>query len=171
MLTYGLDNVTTAAGCPASGAAAMSCLRAAPLSTLIKSINNVRTNFLAPTIDGPNGFLPDFPSRLIAQGKFHKGIDLIAGHMTNDGRNFAGSPQKVKTDADIVATILKRHRFMVRKMSARSKSLVLKLRWQTNETLAKVLELYPAPNVPGSPFVDNYDRAWTIMQDTVFGCM
>ncbi|KDN46924.1 hypothetical protein RSAG8_04001, partial [Rhizoctonia solani AG-8 WAC10335] len=41
----------------------------------------------------------------------------------------------------------------------------------TNATLEKVLKLYPAANVSGSPFVDNYDRAWTIMQDTVFGCM
>ncbi|CAE6527139.1 unnamed protein product [Rhizoctonia solani] len=147
------NNVTTAAGCPASGSEAMECLRAAPLSTLIKSINNVRTNFLAPTIDGPNGFLPDLPSRLIAQGKFHPGIDLIAGHMTNDGRNFAGNPNNVKTDANIVTAILNRYRHM------------------TNATLEKVLKLYPSANESGSPFVDNYDRAWTIMQDTVFGCM
>lgn len=147
------NNVTSAAGCPASGAEAMACLRAAPLSTLIKSINNVRTNFLAPTIDGPNGFLPDLPSRLIAQGKFRRGIDLIAGHMTNDGRNFAGNPKNVNTDADIITAILNRYRHM------------------TKPTLEKVLQLYPAANVSGSPFVDNYDRAWTIMQDTIFGCM
>ncbi|KAG8683652.1 hypothetical protein FRC08_014156, partial [Ceratobasidium sp. 394] len=95
------NNVTSAAGCPSSGPAAMSCLRAAPLSTLTKSINNVRNNFLAPTIDGPNGFLPDLPSRLISQGKFHRGIDLIAGHMTNDGASFAGNPKNVNTDADV----------------------------------------------------------------------
>ncbi|EUC59274.1 carboxyesterase-postia placenta Mad-698-R-like protein [Rhizoctonia solani AG-3 Rhs1AP] len=147
------NNVTTAAGCPSSGSEAMECLRAAPLSTLIKSINNVRTNFLAPTIDGPNGFLPDLPSRLIAQGKFRRGIDLVAGHMTNDGRNFAGNPKNVKTDADIVTAILNRYRHM------------------TNATLEKVLKLYPTANASGSPFVDNYDRAWTIMQDTIFGCM
>ncbi|CAE6520330.1 unnamed protein product, partial [Rhizoctonia solani] len=147
------DNVTTAAGCPSSGSEAMDCLRAAPLSTLINSINNVRTNFLAPTIDGPNGFLPDLPSRLIAQGKFRRGIDLVAGHMTNDGRNFAGNPKNVITEANIVTAILNRYRHM------------------TNATLEKVLKLYPAANVSGSPFVDNYDRAWTIMQDTVFGCM
>ncbi|KAG8853589.1 hypothetical protein FRB91_004694 [Serendipita sp. 411] len=44
-------NVTTAASCPTEGTEAMACLRSAPLSTLIKSINSVRTNFLAPTID------------------------------------------------------------------------------------------------------------------------
>ncbi|KAF8686255.1 Alpha beta-hydrolase [Rhizoctonia solani] len=134
------NNVTTAAGCPASGSEAMRCLREAPLSTLIKSINNVRTNFLAPTIDGPNGFLPDLPSRLIAQGKFRHDVDLVAGHMTNDGRNFAGNPRNVKTDADIVTAILNRYRHM------------------TNATLEKVLKLYPEASVPGSPFVDNYDR-------------
>ncbi|KAG8744867.1 hypothetical protein FRC12_014715 [Ceratobasidium sp. 428] len=147
------NNVTTAAGCPSSGAAAMSCLRAAPLSALIKSINNVRNNFLAPTIDGPSGFLPDLPSRLITQGKFRHGIDLIAGHMTNDGTGFAGNPKNVNTDADVVAAILNRYRHM------------------TNATLEKVLQLYPAPNVSGSPFADNYSRAWTIMQDIILGCM
>ncbi|KAG8719716.1 hypothetical protein FRC09_010711 [Ceratobasidium sp. 395] len=147
------NNVTTAAGCPSSGAAAMSCLRAAPLSALIKSINNVRNNFLAPTIDGPSGFLPDLPSRLITQGKFRHGIDLVAGHMTNDGTGFAGNPKNVNTDADVVAAILNRYRHM------------------TNATLEKVLQLYPAPNLPGSPFVDNFSRAWTIMQDIILGCM
>lgn len=127
LLTRWIDNVTTAAGCPPSGAEAMSCLRAAPLSTLIKSINNVRTNFLAPTLDGPDGFLPDFPSRLIKQGRFSRGIDLIAGHMTNDGRNFAGNPQNVKTDADVVATILKRQRFLVRLKEHLVRALVLTL--------------------------------------------
>lgn len=109
-----IDNVTSAAGCPDSGTEAMTCLRAAPLSTLIKSINNVRTNFLAPTIDGPDGFLPDLPSRLITQGKFQHEIDLIAGHTTNDGRNFAGNPKNVNTDADIITAILNRYRHMVR---------------------------------------------------------
>ncbi|KAG9053673.1 hypothetical protein FS842_007500 [Serendipita sp. 407] len=60
-------NVTTAASCPTEGAEAMACLRSAPLSTLIKSINSVRTNFLAPTIDGKNGFLPDLPSKMIRE--------------------------------------------------------------------------------------------------------
>ncbi|KAG9082415.1 hypothetical protein FRC06_005085 [Ceratobasidium sp. 370] len=147
------NNVTSAAGCPSSGAAAMTCLRAAPLSTLIKSINNVRSNFLAPTIDGPNGFLPDLPSRLISQGKFRRGIDLIAGHMTNDGAGFAGNPKNINTAADVIAAILNRYRHM------------------TNATLEKVLQLYPAPDILGSPFVDNFDRASTIMQDIILGCM
>lgn len=148
------NNVTTAAGCPSGGAEAMACLRSAPLSTLIKSINNVRTNFLAPTIDGPRGFIPDLPSKLITARKFSPGLDLIAGHCTNDGQNFAGgNPANLKSDADVVATILKRYRHM------------------TNSTLQKVLELYPSPNVTGSPFATQYDRTWTIMQDTIFGCM
>ncbi|KAL5634091.1 hypothetical protein ACGC1H_006054 [Rhizoctonia solani] len=146
-------NVTSAAGCPTSGTEAMACLRAAPLSALIKSINNVRNNFLAPTIDEPNGFLPDLPSRLIAQGKFRRGIDLIAGHTTNDGRNFAGNPKNVNSDADVRTAVTNRYRHV------------------TSATLDKVLQLYPSPNISGSPFVDNYDRAWTIMQDIIMGCM
>ncbi|KEP50149.1 carboxyesterase [Rhizoctonia solani 123E] len=146
-------NVTSAAGCPASGTEAMACLRAAPLSALIKSINNVRNNFLAPTIDGPNGFLPDLPSRLITRGKFRRGIDLVAGHTTNDGRNFAGNPKNVNTDADVRTAVTNRYRHV------------------TGATLDKVLQLYPSPNISGSPFADNYDRAWTIMQDIIMGCM
>ncbi|KAG8797317.1 hypothetical protein FRC16_009039 [Serendipita sp. 398] len=146
-------NVTTAASCPTEGAEAMACLRSAPLSTLIKSINNVRTNFLAPTIDGKNGFLPDLPSKMIRESRFSPGLDLIAGHCTNDGQNFAGNPANLHTDADIVATIVKRYRHM------------------TNATLAKVLELYPSPNITGSPFSTQYERTWTIMQETIFGCM
>ncbi|CAE7191421.1 unnamed protein product [Rhizoctonia solani] len=146
-------NVTSAAGCPTSGADAMACLRTVPLSALIKSINNVRNNFLAPTIDGPNGFLPDLPSRLIAQGKFRRGIDLIAGHTTNDGRNFAGNPKNVNTDEDVRTAVTNRYRHV------------------TTATLDKVLQLYPSPNISGSPFVENYDRAWTIMQDIIMGCM
>ncbi|KAG8812784.1 hypothetical protein FRC18_002790 [Serendipita sp. 400] len=106
-------NVTTAASCPTEGTEAMACLRSAPLSTLIKSINSVRTNFLAPTIDGKNGFLPDLPSKMIRESRFSPGLDLIAGHCTNDGQNFAGNPANLHTDADIVATIVKRYRHMV----------------------------------------------------------
>ncbi|CAE6402393.1 unnamed protein product [Rhizoctonia solani] len=146
-------NVTSAAGCPASGTEAMACLRAAPLSELIKSINSVRNNYLAPTIDGPNGFIPDLPSRLITQGKFRRGIDLIGGHTTNDGRNFAGNPKNVNTDEDVRTAVTNRYRHV------------------TNATLDKALQLYPSPGTSGSPFVDNYDRAWTIMQDIIMGCM
>jgi carboxylesterase type B len=108
-----VGNVTNAAGCPTSGTEAMACLRAAPLSQLIKSINSVRNNYLAPTIDGPDGFLPDLPSRLISQGKFRRGIDLIGGHTTNDGRNFAGNPKNVNTDADVRAAVTNRYRHVV----------------------------------------------------------
>lgn len=147
------QNVTSAASCPSNGTEAMACLRAAPLSTLIKSINNVRTNFLAPTIDGPQGFLPDLPSKMITQGRFSQGLDVIAGHVTNDGQNFAGNPANLNSDADVVATIVKRYRHL------------------TNATLEKILQIYPAPSVPGSPFATQYERTWTIMQETIFGCM
>ncbi|KAG8805510.1 hypothetical protein FRC17_005477 [Serendipita sp. 399] len=147
------QNVTSATGCPKAGAEAMACLRSAPLSTLVKSINNVRTNFLAPTLDGQNGFIPDLPSKMIREGRFSPGLDLIAGHCTNDGQNFAGNPANLRTDADVLATITRRYRHM------------------TNATLTKVLELYPSPNVTESPFSTQYERTWTIMQDTIFGCM
>ncbi|KAF9525446.1 Alpha/Beta hydrolase protein [Crepidotus variabilis] len=147
------NNVTSAASCPSNGTEALKCLRDAPLSTLIKSINNVKNNFLAPTIDGPDGFLPGLPSKLIAEGRFSQGLDLIAGHVTNDGQNFAGNPADLNSDADVIAAIVKRYRHM------------------TNATLEKVLQIYPAPGLPNSPFATQYDRTWTIMQEIILACM
>lgn len=42
---------------------------------------------------------------------------------------------------------------------------------QSNSTLEKMLDLYPSPNATNSPFDTEYDRAWVIEQDAVFGCM
>ena len=43
--------------------------------------------------------------------------------------------------------------------------------YKTDETISEALALYPAPGTPGSPFATQYDRASTMSQEMVFGCM
>ncbi len=42
---------------------------------------------------------------------------------------------------------------------------------QSNGLIQEALALYPAPGTPGSPFATQYDRAWTMAQEIIFGCM
>lgn len=68
-------NATTTAGCPSStystAAAQLACLRAAPLASIVAAVNGKpSTCKFLPVIDG--GLIPDYPSRLLAAGKFHK---------------------------------------------------------------------------------------------------
>ncbi|KIJ63786.1 hypothetical protein HYDPIDRAFT_155304 [Hydnomerulius pinastri MD-312] len=144
-------NVTDAAGCPSSGEEAMGCLRSASLGAIVSAVNHVPTGMVSPVIDGK--FLPDYPSRLIASGNFST-VDFIGGHCTNDGRTFVGgSPTSFTTDEDVATIPFKR--------------------WPgiTNETIQQALQLYPSPDVPGSPFTSQYDRASTMAGDIIFTCM
>ncbi|KAK0489524.1 alpha/beta-hydrolase [Armillaria luteobubalina] len=134
----------------------MSCLRRASLGALVSAINSMPTNpsyQFSPVIEGPAGFLPGLPSRLIQSGNFST-VEFIGGHCTNDGRTFAGgAPEDFVTDSDI-------------------KRLVFS-RWPavSNATMAKALTLYPSPQIPGSPFATQYDRAWTMAGEIIFTCM
>ncbi|KAJ7936529.1 hypothetical protein B0H13DRAFT_2303567 [Mycena leptocephala] len=83
-------------GCPASGTDAMPCLRNAPLGAIVSAINRVPNGAFAPVIEGPNGFLPDLPSKLITAGKINN-AKFVGGHCTGDGKSFAGgSPETSK---------------------------------------------------------------------------
>ncbi|KAK0217400.1 alpha/beta-hydrolase [Armillaria nabsnona] len=134
----------------------MACLRRASLGALVSAINSMPTNPLyqfSPVIEGPTGFLPGLPSRLIESGNFST-VEFIGGHCANDGRTFAGgAPEDFVTDSDI-------------------KRLVFS-RWPavSNATMAKALALYPSPQISGSPFATQYDRAWTMAGEIVFTCM
>ncbi|KAJ7936290.1 Carboxylesterase family-domain-containing protein [Mycena leptocephala] len=87
--------------CPASGTDAMPCLRNASLGVIVSAINRVPNGAFAPVIEGPNGFLPDLPSRLITAGKINN-AEFVGGHCTGDGKSFAGgSPDNFQTDDDI----------------------------------------------------------------------
>ncbi|KAJ6468134.1 Alpha/Beta hydrolase protein [Mycena vitilis] len=140
-------------GCPASGSDAMPCFRNASLGAIVSAINRVEGGVFAPVIDGPGGFLPDLPSRLITAGKIHN-VDFIGGHCTGDGNTFAGGlPGDFQTDDDIRRIVF--------------------ARWPgvSNATIDKALAIYPAPNTTGSPFATQYDRASAMAGNIIFTCM
>ncbi|KAJ7637392.1 Alpha/Beta hydrolase protein [Mycena polygramma] len=140
-------------GCPASGSEAMPCLRNASLGAIVSAINRVQNGAFSPVIDGPGGFLPDLPSRLITAGKINN-VDFIGGHCTGDGNTFAGgSPGDFQTDDDIRRIVF--------------------ARWPgvSNATIDKALAIYPAPNATGSPFATQYDRASAMAGNIIFTCM
>ncbi|KAH0582593.1 hypothetical protein H2248_010522 [Termitomyces sp. 'cryptogamus'] len=141
------------AGCPTTGKQAMDCLRSASVGALVSAVNRVPNGAFAPLIDGPGGFLPDLPSRLIAGGNF-SAVDYIGGHCTGDGKTFAsGKPSSFVTDDDIRRLVFSR--------------------WPgvSNATIDKALMLYPSPDVPHSPFPTEWDRAWTMAGEIIFTCM
>ena len=62
----------------------------------------------SPVIEGPTGFLPGLPSRLIESGNFST-VEFIGGHCANDGRTFAGgAPEDFVTDSDIERLVFSR---------------------------------------------------------------
>ncbi|KAJ7274634.1 Alpha/Beta hydrolase protein [Mycena rebaudengoi] len=140
-------------GCPASGSASMPCLRSASLGAIVSAINRIENGAFAPVIEGPGGFLPDLPSRLISAGKFHN-VEFVGGHCTGDGKTFAaGKPEDFRTADDIRRIVFSR--------------------WPgvSNATIDKALALYPEPGAPGSPFATQWDRAWTMAGEIIFTCM
>jgi len=148
------QNVTSVVGCPNSGPQAMPCLRNASISALVAAANHVPMGRVCPEVDGPDGFLPELPSRLITAGSFSK-VDFIGGHCTNDGRTFVGGqPSDFVTDEDVATRVFSRWGDHI-----------------SNELIQEALALYPAPGSPGSPFATQYDRAWTMAQEIIFGCM
>ncbi|KAF9458163.1 Alpha/Beta hydrolase protein [Collybia nuda] len=145
-------NAVTYVGCSDSKNT-MKCLREASWGAIVSAINRTPNGQFAPMIEGPSGFLPDLPSRLISAGKFHP-VDFIGGHCTGDGKHFAGGrPEQFVTDDDIRTRVFSR--------------------WPgvSNDTINKALALYPAPGAPGSPFPTQWDRGSTMAGEIVFACM
>ncbi|KLO11372.1 alpha/beta-hydrolase [Schizopora paradoxa] len=148
------QNVTSVVGCPSSGPEAMPCLRNASIGALVAAANHVPMGRVCPEPDGPDGFLPELPSRLITSGSFSK-VEFIGGHCTNDGRTFVGgAPGDFVSDEDVAMRVFERWGDHI-----------------SSELVKEALALYPAPGTPGSPFATQYDRAWTMAQEIIFGCM
>ncbi|KAJ7101379.1 Alpha/Beta hydrolase protein [Mycena belliarum] len=143
-------------GCPASGKDAMPCLRNASIGAIVSAINRNPNGAFAPVIEGLGGFLPDLPSRLIAQGKISN-VEFIGGHCTGDGNtlvSFAGdTPADFQTDDDVRRIVFSR--------------------WTgvSNATIDKALTMYPEPGAVGSPFATQYERAGAMTGDMIFTCM
>ncbi|KAF8875157.1 alpha/beta-hydrolase [Infundibulicybe gibba] len=137
-------NAAGFAGCPTSGSGVMSCLRKASLGAIVSAINRTPNGLFAPVVEGPSGFLPDLPSRLISSGRFGA-VDFVGGHCTGDGKTFAGGrPEQFVTDDDIRRIVFSR--------------------WPgvSNATIDKALAL---------PFETEWDRAWTMAGEIIFTCM
>ncbi|KAJ7206914.1 Alpha/Beta hydrolase protein [Mycena pura] len=140
-------------GCPASGSDSMPCMRRASVGALVSAINRIPNGAFAPVIEGPAGFLPDLPSRLIAAGRFTD-VEFVGGHCTGDGKTFAGgTPDDFQTDEDIRRIVFSR--------------------WPgvSNATIDRALAVYPAANTTGSPFATQWDRASTMAGEIIFTCM
>ncbi|KAK0439353.1 Alpha/Beta hydrolase protein [Armillaria borealis] len=152
---YG-GNVAQLIGCPSHGTNALKCLRKASLGAIVSASNRLPTtepSQFAPVVEGPAGFMPGLPTRLIASGNFSP-VEYIGGHCTGDGRTFTlGQPDDFQTDEDV-------------------KTLILYW-WPalSNSTLRKVLKLYPSPDVPRSPFSTQWDRVSMIARDIDFWCL
>ncbi|KAJ7599209.1 Alpha/Beta hydrolase protein [Mycena floridula] len=141
-------DAATHIGCPTTGSEALECMREASLGAIVSAINRARGSF-APVLEGPGGFLPDLPSRLIRSGNFSN-VDLMAGHCTGDGKTFAGGrPEQFVTEDDVKRLVF-----------ARMPSV-------SNATREKGLAMYPLSDA----FPTQWDRAWSMASDVVFSAM
>ncbi|KAJ4495367.1 Alpha/Beta hydrolase protein [Lentinula lateritia] len=124
------------------------------IGAIVGAINSIPAGKFAPVVEGPGGFMPDLPSRLIHSGNFSTVESVIAGHCTGDGKTFAGgSPDQFVTDEDI-------------------KDIVFS-RWPgvSNETQDQALAMYPAPNTTDPEITSEWDRAWLMAGEIIFTCM
>lgn len=118
LLNAGLSDMTTAGLAAAlkcttvEGSTAvpdLGCLRALPLQTLTNAAVAYANAFSPlggigtwrPT--APSPFIPDVPSALLRDGKFHKGIDILVGWNEDDGTLFV--PQDTNSDAYFAAIV------------------------------------------------------------------
>ncbi|KAG7086873.1 hypothetical protein E1B28_002794 [Marasmius oreades] len=141
-------------GCPTTGSSSetLSCMRNASLGAIVSAMNRIPNGEFAPVVEGPGGFLPDLPSRLIASGKFAE-VEYNGGHCTGDGKTFAsGSPDQFVTDEDVKRIVFSR--------------------WPgvSEELRNEALALYPLLSENGT-FPTEWDRAWTMAGEAVFACM
>ena len=75
---------------------------------LVAAANHVPMGRVYPEVDGPDGFLPELPSRLITSRSISK-VDFIGGHCPNDGRTFVGgSSEDFVTDEDVATMVFSR---------------------------------------------------------------
>ncbi|GHJ89343.1 hypothetical protein NliqN6_5745 [Naganishia liquefaciens] len=140
-------NVTHFVGCDQE-ADVMRCLRSTATSALIAAVNH-RPQPLCkylPIVDGD--IIQDIPTKMIAQGRFAK-VPVMAGHTTNDGTGFTGSPTAITNDTQLFSALT----------SSRYTGL-------SKDTFNKARALYPVSN-----FSSYYDMAETLVGNTEFTCL
>ena len=143
--------------------ATLKCLQKAPVEKLTNvSVSIMRAgrppfgeSFYTPTYD--NDFLTDRPSILLRQGKFARGVSVIASWVTNEGAWY--SPPTTANDSDVLASFSP---WLFRVSKATKK---------------KLLDLYPLSNFEhmvrpeyDGPISPQYYRAAQINKDIWFTC-
>ena len=144
------------------------CMRNTTTSDLLSSWEAVAAAFpepflFVPVIDGPDGLLPDLPSKLLAAGKFSK-IPFMAGTVLDEGTDFV--PTQISSDAQL-------EEFIVVADNPFAPSLTL----QFQQDVGTLLALYPDNAALGSPFgtgnetfglSSEYKRAMAMLGDVSF---
>ncbi|CAK5278640.1 unnamed protein product [Mycena citricolor] len=118
-----------------------SCLRNATTQELSSGFNTALAESAEPfpwdpVIDGPQGLIPDLPSRLLAQGNFSR-IPFIAGTNLDEGTLFTS--QSLNSTAAVNASLIPE------RLPSVSPAVL-------QSSVTELLELYPDVPALGSPF-------------------
>ncbi|CAK5278299.1 unnamed protein product [Mycena citricolor] len=120
-----------------------SCLRNATTQELLDSFNAAFAGSAEPypwdpVIDGPQGLIPDLPSRLLAQGKFSR-VPFIAGTNLDEGTYFTSQSQSLNSTAAVNAS------FISKRLPSDSPAVF-------QSSVTELLKLYPDVPALGSPY-------------------
>ncbi|TFK83623.1 extracellular triacylglycerol lipase precursor [Polyporus arcularius HHB13444] len=119
-----------------------SCMQSVDTAALLTAWQETDASFpepflFVPVLDGPNGLIPDLPSKLFAAGKFSK-IPFIAGTNLDEGTYF--TPTSISTDEEVIQFFtLDAQPFADPPASFQ-------------QDLATLMQLYPDNPALGSPF-------------------
>ncbi|RDX40976.1 extracellular triacylglycerol lipase precursor [Lentinus brumalis] len=119
-----------------------SCMQSVDTAALLTAWQETDASFpepflFVPVLDGPNGLIPDLPSKLFAAGKFSK-IPFIAGTNLDEGTYF--TPTSISTDEQVIEFFtLDAQPFADPPASFQ-------------QDLATLMQLYPDNPALGSPF-------------------
>ncbi|KAI0737886.1 extracellular triacylglycerol lipase precursor [Daedaleopsis nitida] len=165
---------TFVAKTPACASAAQgdtfACMRSASTDTvtLLAAWEQTAASFpepflFSPVIDGPDGLIPDLPSKLLAAGKFSK-IPFIAGTVLDEGTDF--TPQYINSTDQLVEFFVVADQPFADPPPARFLT-----------DIQTLLQLYPDNPALGSPYntgnetfglSSQYKRAAAILGDSSF---
>ncbi|KAI0787601.1 extracellular triacylglycerol lipase precursor [Fomes fomentarius] len=141
------------------------CMQGVETSDILSSWQETAASFpqpflFVPVLDGPDGIVPDLPSKLLAAGKFSK-LPFIAGTNLDEGTFF--TPEDIATEEDLKQLLL---------LDDQPFGQVSK---ELEQDMQTILQLYPDDPALGCPFgtgnetfglSSQYKRASAIMGDS-----
>ncbi|RDX48924.1 extracellular triacylglycerol lipase precursor [Lentinus brumalis] len=145
----------------------ISCMQSVDTASLLTAWEETAASFpepflFVPVLDGPDGLVPDLPSKLLAAGKFSK-IPFIAGTVLDEGTDF--TPTSISTDEQVIEFITVDDQPFADPPAS----------FQTD--VASLMQLYPDNPALGSPFgtgnetfgfSSQYKRAAALLGDASF---